>query len=325
MTGTLLIDCDSTIPNLALMKISAYEKSKGRPCGFNISEPDRVYCSIIFDWNMHKADGLKFLYPNAQINIGGSGYDLTKSLPFEIDSMPPDYSLYPDCDYDLGFTTRGCIRDCYFCIVKRKEGEFRKYAHPQSFHDPAHKKIVLMDNNILADKQWFFEVTDWILDHKMKVDFNQGLDIRLMDEDIAKRLHELKPINYWRFAFDQLSYEVSVRNGIKLLNNAGVNTRSQSLWYVYLHADSQFSNALQRCEILRECNVLPYPMLNRNTKKTPRMTALKRWCRPWIFFSIDWQEYQKSYKKLHSQKGTGNGTMGFVDFPGELPVVIPHD
>lgn len=122
----LLIDADSKIPNLALMKISAYHKSKGDVVGFNVSDPEKVYCSIIFKKNKHMADGLKFFFPDAELDIGGSGYDLKKRLPDEIECMTPDYSLYPDNDSYYGFTTRGCIRHCHFCIVHDKEGKFRR-------------------------------------------------------------------------------------------------------------------------------------------------------------------------------------------------------
>ena len=171
-----------------------------------------------------------------------------------------------------------------------------------------------MDNNILANKKWFFEVTDWILQEGLRVDFNQGLDIRLLDRDIAERLHELKPIGFWRFAFDSLNYETDVRRGISLLNDAGVNVRNKTMWYVYLHDDAQFNDALQRCEILRSLDALPYPMLNRHAKRTARMTALKRWCRPWIFFSADWGEYngQIRYKKI--QKNTPSEKMESIPF-----------
>jgi len=198
----LLIDVDSVIPNLALMHISTWKKSLGYKVGFNVGDPDEVYASCIFHKNKHLTDGLHFYYPNAKIDVGGGGVDLHKTLPREVDLMMPDYRLYPKCDYDLGFTTRGCDRNCYFCIVPKKEGRFHINQHPREFHDPKHKKIVLMDNNILLDKDWFYEVTGWIIEHQMKVDFNQGLDIRLMDRDIAKRIKELKPIDAWHFAFD---------------------------------------------------------------------------------------------------------------------------
>lgn len=126
MSRILLIDADSTIPNLALMKISAYHKAIGDIVGFDVEDPDKVYCSIIFKKNRHMADGLRFLYPNADIDIGGSGYDLKKTLPDCIESMTPDYTIYPDNKSYYGFTSRGCIRHCPFCIVHDKEGGFRR-------------------------------------------------------------------------------------------------------------------------------------------------------------------------------------------------------
>lgn len=296
MKKCLLIDVDSIIPNLALMHISTFERGGGNMTGFNIIDPDKVYASIVFTKNRHLCDGLRFLYPNAEIDIGGSGYDINKKLSDEIDRLMPDYSLYPDYPSDLGFTSRGCNRKCYFCIVHRKEGRFRIHQHPSEFHDPKHKSIVLMDNNILWDKDWFLEVTDWILANKMKVDFNQGLDIRLIDNDIAKRLSELHPIRNWHFAFDSMDYRDEVIKGIETLTRNGVNVRRNANFYVYLHNDAQFDDALERCNILRGLNALPFLMINPESKRTQRMSDLKRYTRPWVFFSTEFKDYNRRAK-----------------------------
>ena len=297
MTSALMVDVDSTIPNLALMHISTWRKSLGIETGWNFEDPDEVWASCIFHKNAHKVDGLKFFYPNAKIDIGGGGISLQKSLPSEVDLMMPDYALYPDCNYDLGFTSRGCNRKCYFCIVPRKEGKFHIHQHPSEFHDPSHRDIMLMDNNILFDKTWFFEVTDWILSNDLRVDFNQGLDLRLMDNDIAKRIAELRPMKMWHFAFDSLDYRDSVESGLKMLADAGLNIRSKVNVYVYLHGDEQYEDALQRCKILRGLGTLPYVMVNRDAPRTQRMTDLKRWTRPHIFFSTDFETYSRTIRR----------------------------
>ena len=295
MVKTLLIDVDSTIPNLALMHISTWKKAQGNEVGFGIEDPDEVYASIVFNKNRHAADGLRFIYPNAKIDVGGGGYDLHKNLPPEVDLLMPDYSLYPKWGSDLGFTTRGCGRNCYFCVVPKKEGKFHINQHPKEFHDPAHKSIVLMDNNVLWDKEWFFEITDWMIENNLSVDFNQGLDLRLMDRDIAERIAKLKPLHYWHFAFDSMNYKDEVIKGIGMHKDAGVKVRNNCNVYVYLHDDSQTEDALERCKILRDLGTLPYIMVNRETKRTQRMTDLKRWTRPQIFFSIDFEEYRRGY------------------------------
>lgn len=292
----VLLISDSAFPNLALMKISSFKKSLGYDVGFNIVDPDEIYSSIVFDWNKHNADALRFFYPNAKIDIGGSGWDLKKKLPAEIDEQKPDYTLYPNMDFDLGFTSRGCIRKCPFCVVPQKEGDFSTYCHPSYFHDPAHKSVVLMDNNILANRDWFFTVTDWILKNNLTVDFNQGLDLRLMTAEYAERIAELKPRNYWRFAFDSLAVKDPVLKGLGLLKDAGVNLRHNSMVYVYTDGDSDFNSALERCSILRSLGVMPYPMFNRHAKRTQRLTDLKRWARPHIFFSTDFESYKKGVR-----------------------------
>ena len=81
MTRTLLIDIDSAIPNLALMHISTWKKGLGNEVGFGIEEPDEVFASIVFNRNKHAADGLRFLYPNAKIDIGGGGMTCTRRCP----------------------------------------------------------------------------------------------------------------------------------------------------------------------------------------------------------------------------------------------------
>lgn len=301
----LLIDVDSTIPNLALMKISAYHKSKGDEVGFNITDPDIIYASVIFKKNRHLVDGLPLFYPNAKIDIGGSGYDLHKVLSPEIEACIPDYNLYPDCDRFYGFTTRGCIRNCPFCIVPKKEGKFRTlYWSPyDAIHDitsathTRFDKIEFMDNNILANRRWFIKLCRYlIVCNNWEIDFNQGLDIRLMDDYCAKLLSQLRPITCWKFAFDNMNYADKVKKGIDILNRNGVKVRQNCMFYVYVDKDEDFQDALDRCNLLKEWGATPYIMLNMDVQHTKRMKDLKRWCRPWVFWSSNYDEYKVGVK-----------------------------
>jgi hypothetical protein len=260
----LLIDVDSTIPNLALMKISAWHKAKGdnvtlkkiklkrrkdgtlkEPVKIDLSDkPDKVYASIVFKTNKRVLDDLVSQYPDLDIDIGGSGYDLHKELTPEIEKMKPDYSLYPECDSSYGFASRGCFRKCHFCIVDQKEGKFRRTQHPELWYNPAFKKITFFDNNILADKEWFMEVTSWCTEKKLEIQFNQGLDVRLLDEGIARRLLEMPKHGMVNFAWDDIKTEQAVRKGIDILKQAGFTKNK-------LRAKVQFMFMLIRMMIMR--------------------------------------------------------------------------
>lgn len=293
-TKVLLIDVDSTIPNLALMKLSAWHKAQGDQVGFNIMDPDLIYASVIFKANSHLTDGLGMLYPNAKIEVGGTGIMLHKKLRPEIEDINPDYSLYPEMDYSLGHTSRGCVRNCYFCVVPKKEGAYRRYKHPSEWVQ--HDKAVLLDNNWYADKAWFMETSQWFIDHDIKIDATQGLDIRLLDAEIAGQLKKLKWINKIHFAFDDDSYYEEVKRGIQILKDAGINVRGNVLFYVYCDSDEQHDNAANRADQLRNLGVQAMIMFNIDKPRTQRIKDLYRWSMPWIYWSCPYSEYKQKVK-----------------------------
>lgn len=296
----LLVDIDSKIPNLALMKISAYHKAQGDMVGFDIVDPDKVYASVVFKKNKHLVDGLRFYYPNADIIIGGSGYDLSITLPDKIEYIKPDYLLYPDCDYSIGFSTRGCIRKCHFCIVPEKEGKIRRVQHPENWYNPGFDKIMFLDNNILADKQRFIEITNWCIENDLKVWFTQGLDIRLLDIEIAKQLLKIKTWKSIFFAWDHISIEPIVKDGIATLMQAGFtksDLRSNVQFYVYVDSDSEYESGVYRCRQLKSMSCNPFVMFNIDRKPTKRIRELQRWAnRKWAFWSCDISEYTRQVR-----------------------------
>lgn len=189
-----IVDIDSIIPNLALMQISAHHKQQGDIVGFDIEDPDLIYISCIFSKNASLARGIQTLYPDADVILGGSGfYDVNnltnanfkREIPVSAQKIKPDYSLYPKAEYDLGFTTRGCFRKCPFCIVREKEGNIHKWQHISEFHDPKHKIVHLLDNNIYAIRDWFFENTDYCINNNLKLRVLPGFDIRILTDEIA--------------------------------------------------------------------------------------------------------------------------------------------
>ena len=296
----LLIDIDSRIANLALMKISAHHKARGDDVSFNNQDsPDVVYASIIFKRNKTLANSLKFYYPGAEIIIGGSGYSLDSYLPDEIELLKPDYDLYPDIDYSLGYSSRGCDRSCHFCIVPQKEGKFRVAQHPDQFVDDRYSKVVFLDNNILLNKLWFFQVMDFCEDRGLSVDFNQGLDIRLLDEQIVSKLADVKFHAGYRFAFDNSNMADLIKEKCELLTSVGINIRHNTQFYVYCDSDKDYDDTVWRCRYLKELNTNPFVQYNIDKKPTKRINQLRRWAnRKQLFWVCDIENYTRAAEVL---------------------------
>ena len=184
-----LVDIDSKIPNLALMKISAYHKSRGHDVDFYQplmdQDADIVYMSKVFDFT----EDYKY-EPDCKVVRGGSGYGLYNTLPDEIENQRPDYSLY-NANYAMGFTTRGCIRNCSFCIVPEKEGRIRPVGDIYDFWS-GQENLMLLDNNLTAHDEHFRRILQQLIDEEIRVDFSQGLDIRLITPEKAHLLSKVK-------------------------------------------------------------------------------------------------------------------------------------
>ncbi len=196
-----LIQIDGKMPNLALMKLASWHRKKG----------DEVIFIDLSTLGIDKWYGSK-------IFMGGSGYDIKQKLPKDIEAQIPDYDLF-NTDYSIGFTSRGCIRDCNFCIVKEKEGNLFECDFSK---DIKHSKYIVMDNNFLASPMWK-EKLQFFIDNNIKVSFTQGLDIRLIDDEKAKLLSKVKyySLSFLErrlyFAFDDPSMESIFRRKIKIL------------------------------------------------------------------------------------------------------------
>lgn len=238
---------EKTFPNYALMKIAAWHKAAGDTVEWwnPLYKYDRVYSSKIFDFTPDDP------YLPEDTILGGTGYrniPLGHELPPEIDEMFPDYSIYPDCDYAIGYLTRGCIRNCRWCIVPKKEGEIRSYRHWRDIVRNDTDKLVLMDNNILACEHGVQELIS-LIGSGYRIDINQGMDARLVDDTIADILSRLRWIRFMRFSCDQKSQIEPIMRTIELLGKYGV--RPYRI-FVYMLVTQDIQDAAERVETLKQ-------------------------------------------------------------------------
>ena len=297
----LLIDADSTIPNLALMKLSAHHKSVGDSVelirlnmpyypnkkkadhSIDTNGYDKVYCSVIFEGNKCHISGNNIIY-------GGTGCDnLSIKLPKYVERLQPDYSIYPECDYSIGFITRGCIRNCYFCKVPKKEG----YLHQVNTVEgvATRKKVRFLDNNILAFKD-HCGIFKRCIELDIKACFNEGLDIRLITSENSLLLHQMNYVSEYIFAFDSIKNMELIENKLKLLQ---WRKDWQLKFYVYVHPDMPLSDTIERIRFLRERKLLPYIMRDIScwdAEYKNFYTDVASWCnQPGLFKKMTFEEF----------------------------------
>ena len=218
---------------------------------------DRVYSSKIFDFTPENP----YLPPDTI--KGGTGYDIKSVLPDEIESMFPDYSIYPECDYAIGYITRGCPNKCRWCIVPEKEGNIKPYRTWQELVRPDSNKLVLMDNNILACEYGINQLES-LIDSGYSIDLNQGMDARLVTDRTAEILSRLKWIRYIRFSCDTTAQICAVENALRLLEMHGVKPYKV---FIYLLVTADIDNAVQRVERLKKFRgITIYAQAERNER-----------------------------------------------------------
>jgi len=214
----------------------------------------------------------------------------------KVEFYQPYYSLY-NLDYSLGFTTRGCIRNCKFCIVPEKEGMIKEHAEVEEFLNTKSNVVVLLDNNFLALPSHIKKLQKYI-NKSWRMDFNQGLDARLINKENAKLLARIKYKEMIRFAWDNIKDETEIIKGLKLVIKAGIRPRNITV-YVLIGFDTTFKEDLYRIQRLRDIkdergSIKPYVMNYNNTLKSRKYKDFMRWVNnPWIFKSCEWEEYKK--------------------------------
>lgn len=286
-----LIDVDGhNFPNIPLMKISAWHKSKGDRVEWYdpmFSEHmDKVYVSKVFS----SSPDFPYHIDADEVVYGGSGYcismvdgkevyDKSKDidLPPEIEHIMPDYSLYGIDDTAYGFLTRGCPRGCSFCHVEAKEGRASRKVADLSEFWTGQKNIVLCDPNILACREWK-DLFQQLIDSKAYVDFNQGIDIRLMTEEKAQMLKQIRT-KVLHFAWDRYEDKDKILPKLKMFKEISKRNERTLVVFVLCNFNTTLEQDLERIYTLREMGYWAYVMLydKENIPKGHIYRKLQRW------------------------------------------------
>ena len=280
-----LIDVDGhNFPNLALMKISAWHKEQGDEVEWwtPMFQYDRVYSSKVFTFTPEN--------PFLPMNTikGGTGYGVYEDLPDEIDAMQPDYSIYPGCGYAIGFLTRGCIRKCPWCVVPKKEGGIRAYRTWEEIKRPDSRDIVFMDNNVLACKHGI-EQMESMVGKTVRIDFNQGLDARLITPEIAELLSKLHWIRFIRMSCDTDEMLPVVLDAISMLKQNGIKPYRVFVYLLVKDIESAERRAIALRNEGAEVFAQPYRDFGKNIEPTQEQRSFARWVNHKAIFKSVWR------------------------------------
>ena len=262
-----LYDVDSRIPNLALMKLSAWHKARGgrvrlvRHSGEAISA-DAHFAATIF----HRTASIRRIAALREsigdsLVVGGTGGDLRTRLPPGAERMFPDYSLYGHSRYAIGFLTRGCVCHCPFCLVPRKEGRLRRCSGGfDAFVPRGQKQVMLLDNNLLAHPD-ADEMLREAVRRDYAVNFSQSLDIAYLTAPLFDILRQVDSRNA-RFTRRQFYFSVNGTSDIARFEEArtwlrslGKDAVSVILLYGY---NTHLSEDYARMLMLRRLRLIPF-------------------------------------------------------------------
>lgn len=298
-----LIDVDGhNFPNLALMRISSYHKQKGDTVEWwwtDFEHYDIVYMSKIFSFSKDVDEPI-----NADKVIkGGTGYaiklingkevyDKSKDmeLPAEIESCFPDYSIYPQFDYAVSMTSRGCPRGCSFCHVKAKEGcRSIKVANVSDFWC-GQKSIVILDPNITACPEKF-DLYEQYINTGAMLNFSQGLDIRLITEKDMEYINRMR-LKTLHFAWD--NPQDKLEDKFQLFAERFRRKSNIGMVYCLTNFNSTMDENLYRIYTLRDMGYDPYVMIYDKEHAPKEVKDLQRWCNNKIIFKSckDFNDYK---------------------------------
>ena len=285
-------------PSLPLMKLSAYHKAIGDEVEMYmpINQYDLVYASKVFSFtddidtnSVIQADEVRRGGTGYCINVknGREVFDNSKnsSLPREIEHIYPDYALYPQYKYAVGFLTRGCPRNCGFCVVGEKEGLCSKQVADLDEFWRGQKEIKLLDPNILACEN-NESLLKQLAESKARVDFTQGIDIRLTNPDNIELLNKIK-VTMLHFAWDNPKQDLT-KYFRRFSEHTKIKSDRNKVVYVLTNYNSTLEEDLYRIYKLRELGYSPDVMIYQKENAPKEIRRLQRWvnCR-WIFHTVN--------------------------------------
>lgn len=283
-----LMNIEPKIVNTAYMQISQYHKQLGDTVEwYNKNEYlkyDEVYCSSIFDFTDKKA------VPHTSV-VGGSGFGVNNRLPLDIEICNYDYSIYSECEYSIVWFSRGCIRNCPFCIVYQKEGKIHPVL-PKPLN-PKGKYVVIYDNNFFACPGWFDRSVPYLDRWGQKIIIQQGIDIRIINKDQCDFLNKY----HWKqshkkqihFAWDNPADNLIPKIEFILQYIQPIHL----MCYVLIGFNSTPEQDIYRVNTLKQYKIDPYVMPYNKFNSYQKNFA--RWVnRKAIFYKTSWEDYRKS-------------------------------
>lgn len=294
-----LIDIDShNFPNLPLMKISAYHKSKGdfvtwcNALESYLNPYDIVYKSKVFNYTNDVTEHIRC----EKLVEGGTGYDVKNKLPEVIENAYPDYSLYGIKNQAYGFLTRGCPRNCGFCIVSCKEGKQSKHVAELSQFWNGQKEIILLDPNILACTDRI-KLLKELSESKAYVDFTQGLDARFLDDESIYWLNKIK-VKMIHFAWDGVKDEHKILHKLEYFKNNTKLDRRKRRVYVLTNYDTTIDYDLYRVYKLKEMDYDPYIMIYNKDTAPKALRILQRQVNNKIIWNSGTIDTEESIRRI---------------------------
>jgi len=315
-----LTQLDGKLPNLALMRLSAWHRALGdevhyyRTASRGLFEPayDKVYGSAIFDFSAEKVARFRSEFPEAIVGGTGSGSSVTVEdiVPGQFTAL--DYSHWPAFTASLGFTQRGCRFNCGFCVVPAKEGKPQVAATIADIWrgEPWPKHLHLLDNDFFGQPKtaWKARLSE-VREGGFDVCFNQGVNVRVVTDEIAAELASVRfrdnefKVRRLYTAWDSLGDEALFMRGVDRLKAAGIGL-SAVLAYMLVGYDpaETWADIFHRFDAMVARKIKPYPMIYGDRTRRPppgglavpphlRLMDFQRWVVTAIYRKVAFADY----------------------------------